>query len=162
MVSIVAAFEFRDRLIIGVFHTLCQPLNVGLHLSKQFFLSDATDSLVVCHESHVAKVVELAEHTLLRELRDACEEHFVQIVALRLQGAEEVAHALTDLLLQLRFVDAVEHRCVVLVDEHHPLVACLAVGGFDDIGESIAEIPVILLFQPIFFLTIIKLGTECL
>ena len=83
------------------------------------------------------QVVQFAEHAELRELRYARQEHKAQIVGLTLQRTEQVSHALTDFVLQLRLMDGVEHRRVVLVDEHHHLAVRLTIGRLNDVGQTV-------------------------
>ncbi len=148
MVAIVHPPQLSQRLVVGhrlnLADGLSQTLDVGLQLCFQFFSRDAADALVPWIEGQHVQVVQLAEYRQLRELRDARQEDEAQQVLHRLQRREQAAYALADIVLQVAVGDAVEHRGVVLVDEHHHLAARLLIGSLDNTLQPVVVIILII------------------
>ena len=67
-------FQFLDGLLSALFQILSQLINIIAHLGQQFLLGDATDTSIRQLHAHILNVVQLAEDTELRELRDASHE----------------------------------------------------------------------------------------
>ena len=168
VIAVVGLLQLRHDVIVCVVQVVAgivgiqlfhQQLDVGLHIREQFVLGDAADGLVGRVEGELLQVVELAEHRELGELRDAGEEYEAQILRLCLQWREETADAVADVLLQVRVVDAVEHRRVILVDEDDHLLAGLVMGGFNQARQSGIIVCGILVFaKPILTLLLFQNG----
>ncbi len=109
-----------------------------MEIGKHLILGDAANCGKLIIKTVVLDIVKLAEDAQLAELGDACEEYKAEIGFLSLQWAKEVAHDIADLLLQLRFVVAVQHGSIVFIYQHNSLMASFLYCILDDVLQSYA------------------------
>lgn len=135
MVTIVVFPQLGDSLLPAQLQFHGQFVYVIAHLRQELLIGDATHASVWLIHAHVLDVVQLAENAQLRELGDACQEHEAQHWLTILQRRVEVAHDVAEHVKALAFMHNIKQRRVILVDEHHSLLACLDRDGLNQVEK---------------------------
>ena len=129
----------------------------GVHLVMKcpllFRLRDTADRLIGRTHTDILRLVETAEHTHLRKLRHAREQHEAQVLVSSLEGRVETLEGLAvDVFYQhlpaIAYyfrpsrVEHIEQRLVILINEHHTLLARHPMHMGEQIDKALAIVEV--------------------
>ena len=138
MIAIIMIAQRSHSLVVCHVIFLRQCFDVFLVGIQKFLFGKAAYSGIVILHREDLQVVQFAKDAQLAELRDARDEDKAQVGILLLERTEEVTHDISDLVLQFLIIHRVMHRTVVLVDEHHHLLASLLIGSQDHVFHSLS------------------------
>ena len=139
MIAIIVIFQFRKHFFARHFHTHGQYIHVIIHLSQHFFLADTANSSIRSIHTDVLDIIQFAEDAQLGKLCDTGEEHKTQIRIASFQRTVEIAHHIPKDRQILFFMDNVEKRSVVFINEDNDLPTGLLANTADQSGETIIQ-----------------------
>ena len=114
----------------------------------QFSLHDTADRLIGRTHTDILRLVETTEHTHLRKLRHTREQHEAQVLVSSLEGGVETLENITIEVLDPQVVaiairrpivrvEHIQQRLVILVDEHHTLLASTLMNKSQQPGKTL-------------------------
>ena len=136
MIAIIMTFQLLDGFFPAEFQFLSQFINIIAHLGQQFLLGDTADAGIRHLHTHILDVVQLAEDAELRELRDACQEHKSEQWLAIFQRTVEIAHRIAQNIEFFLLMRHIEQWCIILIDEHHSLLASLYSDSFYQVEQT--------------------------
>lgn len=138
MIAVILYLELLQCFFGRPSPLLSQIFDSLLEIVLQFLGGDSADGGISRVERDVGYVVQSAEDVDLAQFAHACEEDELQAVGVGFHHAVEVMQSLAVGGHKLRMVRHVHHRTVVLVDQHHHLLA----GLLENISYQLVETPV--------------------
>ena len=136
MIAVIVLFQLTDDFVAGNLQLVSQKIKIIGHLGLHLLFTDTAEGSVWLVHADILNVVQFAENTQLRELRDACQEHETQIRVARLERAVEVPHHVPKRGQVLLFMDHVEKRSVIFVYQYDYLSVCLFKRAFYQIRQT--------------------------
>ena len=136
MIAVIHLFQFSKHIVVFLSCFFGHLLYVKSQLCGEFFFTDATDAVVfICHRD-VVQLVELAENTHLRELRDARDEDELQVVVHLLERAEEVLEPLSRQIRLFLVTYTMQDKVIILINDNDSTPTGLLVGKTEQILHS--------------------------
>ena len=115
---------------------------VGNHLyvfvknSQQFFFCDATKGSISRLHRDIAQIVQGGEDAQLAEFGDACDEDKLLVLVANFDCLVKLLHNMAHFFKLVGFVQVIQQRRIVFVQDDNGFQAGLLVGAFDKPSEA--------------------------
>ncbi len=136
MIAVVHHGKFLTALVVGKSIGFGEFPDTLREIVIEVHLRDSADVRIARVHRDVLRVVQVAEHAHLAELRDPGEKAEADVSILGLHHAVEAPKHLAHPVLKLRTVKVVDDRLVILINQDDYLTAGLPVRGINDVLES--------------------------
>ena len=154
MIAVIIIFQFGKNLVTGQSHTCRQYIHVIIHLRQHFFFTDTADGRIRSIHTDVLNIIQFTKDAQLGKLGDAGEEHKTQIRIASFQRTIEIAHHIPKHRQILFFMDNIEKRGVVFINEDNNLTAGLMANATDKSGKTIIQGHFLIHFTVRFFISV--------
>ena len=150
---------FHDGGLVGTF-LLCEGFKMFAEMMLDFFSSEAANVGVTFIQRNVRQVVQIAEKTDFRELRNPCEHGEADVFVAGLQVAVKGFQDVSEILLQWLVVDGLKQRFVVFVDKDDNFLSGFGGKIPDKVPETLGVV-IRFLCDAVCFFQNGKVGIEC-
>ena len=131
MISVILLFQMSTSFFICFVIGLSHLFDIDLQCVYLLFGNAAYSAIFIPH-TDILQVVQFAKDTHLTEFADTCDKKETDILALRFQRAEEIAHNITNFYLQFRIVITVQHGSIIFIYKYHNWFAGLCICALYD------------------------------
>ena len=142
------------RFIIRFTVRLGHPSYIFFQLCTQFIFRYTANGTISILHTYVLKIVQFTKDAQLGKLGDAGEEHKTQIRIASFQRTIEIAHHIPKHRQILFFMDNIEKRGVVFINEDNNLTAGLMANATDKSGKTIIQGHFLIHFTVRFFISV--------
>ena len=148
MIAVIMPLQQLAHLLGAHPHLVRHSIHLVMKRPLQFRLRDTADRLIGRTHTDILWLVETAEHTHLRKLRHAREQHEAQVLVSSLEGRVETLESITIEFLNPQVVaiairrpivrvEHIQQRFVILIDEHHTLLASTLMNKSPQPGKTL-------------------------
>ena len=153
MITVIMPLQQLAHLLGAHPHFVRHSVHLVMKCSLQFRLRDTADRLIGRTHTDILRLVETAEHTHLRKLRHTREQHEAQVLVSSLEGRVETLERLAvDVFYQhlpaIAYyfrpsrVEHIKQRLIILINEHHTLLARHPMHMGEQIDKALAIVEV--------------------